>query len=323
VTTAARRRATDRGLDVVLERYKDRVNAALIERMDTAKDLPYEARTAMKYSLATGGKRLRPAIVMLACQSIGGTVEQALPAAMTTELLHTATLLYDDIIDGDDMRRGQPAVHVKFGQELAIIIAGLLTTQAFLAIVQLPRLNAHLVHAMNEMGIGAVLELRGDAKGVKGYLAVAGRKTARLFQLAGELGAYAGRATPAQMTALRDYARNLGVAFQLRDDVLDVIGDEKVLGKPVGSDMRNGRPSIVSILLCEELNLTLQELACRVGKTFPPPRLRQPFQRAVEQANTMCHAYVAQAKAALRTLPASSHRETMQELLEFVATRTQ
>jgi len=305
----------------VLDRYRERINKALQEHMRSASDMPHEARAAMIYTVSSGGKRLRPTIVLLACQSIGGTLERALPIAIAAEMIHHATLIYDDIIDGDTVRRGQPALHVKYGQDLAIIIAGLLTTHAFFAVLDNPRVFDPLVRGMNEMGIGAVLELRGQATDVKGYVAIAERKTARLFQLAGEAGALAANATPTQNAALREYAHNLGIAFQLRDDVLDVIGTEKALGKPVGSDVRNGRPSIVSLLLCEQLDLSLPELACRAGKQFPSARMRRPVMEAIERAMALCNDYTERARTCLQTLPDSKHRTNLEMMLDYVTTR--
>jgi geranylgeranyl diphosphate synthase, type I len=309
--------------NLVLERYKSQINEALSAQAHSPPDLPLEAIQAMEYSINVGGKRIRPTIVMLACESIGGKPAKGLTAAVAAELLHIATLLYDDVIDDDHIRRGQPALHVKFGKEVAVIIAGLMTTRAFWYLKHDPRLVRLVLNAMNELGAGAVLELKREIRDVDGYLEVAQKKTAALFQLAGTVGAVAGNGTKAQQTALASYAYNLGVAFQLRDDILDVIGDEQKLGKPIGSDVRNARPSIVSLLVSEKCNLSLQELATHCRNRFPPDDLRPAFKAGVRRAMTLCKGYVKKGRSYLYELPESTPRRSLEQLLWYAALREQ
>lgn len=323
MTKAAVQRTQSLSADRALERYKNQINRALAEHVQSVDKLPDEVRMALQYTIAVGGKRIRPTIALLACESVGGSARDALHVAVAAELLHTATLIYDDIIDGDKLRRGQPAVHVKFGQDLAIVVAGMLTTRALYTVMEDTRLLRHILSAMDELGVGEVLDIRGEIGDVKGYLLVSEKKTATLFRLAADMGALMGNATPAQQTALGDYAHNLGAAFQLRDDVLNAVGDQKQLGKPVGSDLRKGRPSIVSILVCEHLDVPLQKLAGRAGNEFPGARtMRRLVSRAAEQAMVLCNSYVGQAANALQMLPDSVHRENMHHLLRSVATRS-
>jgi geranylgeranyl diphosphate synthase type I len=292
---------------LTLMRYRRIIDSALVRHVDSIERLPHEARTALVYSVSIGGKRLRPTIALLACQAVGGSLEDGLDVAIAMELLHTATLVYDDIIDNDEVRRGQPAVHAKFGIDVAIIIAGLLTSRAFHLLIHNRRLVQHAVEALDELGYGAILELRVGCSDMEGYLAMAHGKTGTMFKLASELGALAGHGTAAHRSALREYAANLGIAFQLRDDVLDAIGDENVLGKPIGSDARNERPSIIAVLSGESTEISN-------GTSMP-------ISEAAENAMDLCRSFARRAEIALARLPRSTPRKNLGSILHYVVAR--
>ena len=223
---------------------------------------------AMRYSIAAGGKRVRPIVTLLFAQACGGEVTEderraVIDAAAAVELLHTYSLIHDDLpaMDDDDMRRGKPSNHIVFGQWRAILAGDALQAEAFalLANCGLPaertaRMVAALAAAAGAAGIcgGQTLDMEGGAE----LDAVHAMKTASLIVAAAKIGVLAAGGSEAQLAAAEVYAQSIGMAFQIRDDVLDAIGDAQLLGKPVGSDELNGKTTYYTKYgaeKCEEL----------------------------------------------------------------------
>ena len=219
---------------------------------------------AMKYSLGIGGKRIRPVLVLEFCRICGGDIQKALPFAAAIEMIHTYSLIHDDLpcMDDDDMRRGMPSCHKKFGEEYALLAGDGLLTRAFgiiaeseiakespaIAIKAVAELSA--LAGANGMIGGQVVDLRNEDKpcGLDVLQTMDSLKTGALIKCSAVLGVLAANGTSDELSSAITFAENLGHAFQIIDDILDVIGDEKELGKPIGSDAVSNKSTYVSIL---------------------------------------------------------------------------
>jgi len=225
------------------------VDAELDRVLPSAADEPRRLHEAMRYAVFAGGKRLRPAVALAACRSAGGRDEEAASSACALEMLHTYSLIHDDLpaIDDDDLRRGRPTCHVKFGEAAAILAGVALQTDAFRVLAErtprteaIPALVAELARAAGTTGmVGgeiADIEAEGQDPDVERARFIHERKTAALFAAAAGMGGVAGGAAESVLARLRAYGRALGLAFQIVDDVLDETGDAETLGKSAGKD---------------------------------------------------------------------------------------
>ena len=252
----------------VYERYKSLVEARLEEYF--REDVPQKRLLeAMRYSLLAGGKRVRPVLVLAFCEASGGRAEEALEFACAVEMLHTYSLIHDDLpcMDDDDLRRGRPTNHVVFGEYTAVIAGDALQAAAFETILKAP-LDAEkkaeaalaLAKAAGAYGMCAGQQLDMEGEGRRFSLAEVEQthrlKTAALIKAAASMGCIAAGASKARIEAAEKYAEALGLAFQIRDDLLDVTGSAEILGKNVGSDAESGKSTFVTLLgvdRCREL----------------------------------------------------------------------
>jgi geranylgeranyl diphosphate synthase type I len=208
---------------------------------------PPALRERMEHVALSGGKRVRPMVTVLACEAAGGESDDAIDFAAGIELVHNASLVVDDIIDRSDLRRGSASAWAEFGHGPAIIASDGLLGEAFALFSAEPRAMQVVTEAMVELGEGEATELVAMPETEAEYKELARRKTGALFRAAAELGAIAADADPYAVEAFGDYAERVGVAFQIRDDVLDATGDAEDLGKPTGHDAEMDRPSLVEI----------------------------------------------------------------------------
>ena len=239
-----------------LEECHRKVDAALDELMPKEDEIPSVLHRAMRYSVFAGGKRLRPFLVLESCKVVGGDEEKALPAACAVEVLHTYTLVHDDLpsMDNDDFRRGKPTCHKVFGEGIAVLCGDALQTLAFeLLAVELPKRGVPAEVALKCIAVlaraagskwlvgGQALDITEQAQGYtdkspEKVLAIHERKTAALMQACCVIGGLIGNATDEQLAALENFGYWLGLAFQITDDILDEIGDPEKLGKGVRKD---------------------------------------------------------------------------------------
>jgi len=217
---------------------------------------------SMYYSLIGGGKRIRPVLALAAAEAVGGDPATILPAAVSLELIHTYSLIHDDLpaMDNDDYRRGRLSNHKVFGEANAILAGDALLTYAFELLAnpgtsqpdrQL-RIIREVAVAAGKDGMvgGQVADVAGEGKtlNIDEIEEIHKGKTGALLTVSARLGGILAGGTEPQVTALTDYAQALGLAFQIKDDILDVVGNSEMLGKPAGSDLRQGKATYVSLL---------------------------------------------------------------------------
>ncbi len=221
---------------------------------------------AMAYSLKNGGKRIRPVLVLEFCRLCGGNCKYALPFALGVEMVHTYSLIHDDLpcMDDDDMRRGKPSSHKVFGEANALLAGDALLTLAFETVLSASDVSAQakakagveLAKAAGCSGMiaGQVMDLANESKkaSLDEIRATERLKTGGMIKVSGLLGCIAAEADEKMIAAADKYCGNIGLAFQIVDDILDVTSDVETLGKPIGSDSANGKSTFVSLLGLEE-----------------------------------------------------------------------
>jgi len=216
---------------------------------------PKKLYDAAGHLIVNGGKRLRPYMVIRSCQILGGKSSTAMIAASAVEMVHNFTLVHDDIMDNDEMRHGVPTVHKKFGMPIAILAGDVLFSKAFQIISESklsPNANTHLISRLAKACVdvceGQLLDIKmADEKRIpteKEYITMIGKKTAALFDVSCAMGAICATNKPKDISNLSTFGRNLGIAFQITDDLIGVMGDPKVTKKPVGNDLREGKKSL-------------------------------------------------------------------------------
>src|SRR5438067_4777952 len=223
-----------------------RLDRLIGERLES--DVPL-VRQVAEYLVGAGGKRLRPALLLLACGALGYRGEARLTLAAVVEFIHTATLLHDDVVDESRLRRGHETANAAFGNAASVLVGDFLYSRAFQMMVEVDdmRVMRVLAEATNTIAAGEVMQLMGshdpevdEAR----YLEVIRRKTAKLFEAAARLGALLARSPGPVETGLARYGAHVGTAFQLIDDVLDYSGDETAIGKSLGDDLAEGKPTL-------------------------------------------------------------------------------
>lgn len=229
---------------------------------------------AMAYSLLSGGKRIRPVLTLAACRFCGGETTRALPLACALEMIHTYSLIHDDLpcMDNDDFRRGRPTNHKIFGQATAVLAGDALLTEAFTCIARAPDLApAQIAEAVRALSVaagcggmvaGQILDMdkSGHVTTKEQVQTIESLKTGQLIAAATTLGCIAAGGSEAERQALTCYAENIGLAFQVQDDLLDCIGSEDVLGKPLGSDAENGKVTFVTLCGIDRCRAMVREL---------------------------------------------------------------
>jgi len=216
---------------------------------------PKKLYDAAGHLIVNGGKRLRPYMVIRSCQILGGKSSNAMISASAVEMVHNFTLVHDDIMDNDEMRHGVPTVHKKFGMPIAILAGDVLFSKAFQIISESklsPNATTHLISRLAKACVdvceGQLLDIKmADEKRIPTeaeYITMIGKKTAALFDVSCAMGAICATNKPKDISNLSAFGRNLGIAFQITDDLIGVMGDPKITKKPVGNDLREGKKSL-------------------------------------------------------------------------------
>jgi geranylgeranyl diphosphate synthase type II len=236
------------------------VDDALERFLNDYDGIPTDLEEAIRFSLFPGGKRLRPALAMGASEAVCGQYEPALPAACAIELIHTYSLVHDDLpcMDDDDIRRGLPTVHRKFGEAAGVLVGDALQTMSFeiLAGVRNQALLREIAHAAGPAGMvgGQHLDVQAEGKDIEldAIRRVHRLKTGALIRVATRSGARLAKANREQLSALTAYGENIGLAFQIVDDILDVVGDDDEMGKRSGTDRARDKSTYPSLIGLDE-----------------------------------------------------------------------
>jgi geranylgeranyl pyrophosphate synthase len=276
-----------------------------------------------------GGKRVRPMITLLAYRALGGkTVEDIVDIATAIELIHTATLLHDDIIDGAETRRGKESAYKKFGLKSTLVAGDFLFIKAFEFAGKFDETVVQwTADACTRLTEGEILQgffNRNTDVTVADYLEIVKRKTASLFQTGAKIGVYLAGANPALVEQMDQYGLNLGIAFQIIDDVLDVIGHEELLGKPTGIDLRDGNPSLPIILAKNAKQRTVTEAFECSHPT--DQKIRQAIDAigrgtVIDEAKALSRSYAEKALGPIKKLPPSLYRNGLKSLIQLITER--
>ena len=243
-----------------MHRFLDRYNEyrrLIDQRLATVidRDRPATMYEPARYVLGGGGKRIRPVLVMLACEAVGGNAHDAVEAGVAVEILHNFTLVHDDIMDRADTRRGRETVHRKWDENIAILVGDELMGIAYKTLLNTEKGDVRALTRVFTEGVIEVCEGQSYDKEFEllpsvtedEYMMMIGKKTGWLVAISAEMGAIIGGADEPRRRALLEYARCVGRAFQVQDDLLDVVADEQALGKPIGGDIIEGKKTYLLV----------------------------------------------------------------------------
>lgn len=284
------------------------------------------------YIIASGGKRLRPLLVVLAARAAGYKGERHVDAAAIIEFIHTATLLHDDVVDGSSLRRGQDTANEVWGNETSVLVGDFLYSRAFQMMAELGSLPIMRVmaDATNTIAEGEVLQLlnaHDPETTEQRYLSVIYRKTARLFEAGAEVAGLLAGLPEVQQEALARYGRHAGNAFQLIDDVLDYRGSSEERGKNLGDDLAEGKPTLPLIYALQHGSPAQRELirlAVAQGGLSHLTGITEAIEKTggLEYTTQLARKEMESALAALKAMPASQFRDALQALARFAVERT-
>ena len=316
------------------ERHKSSVERYL--RSFVTEHKPQTLYHPVKYVLVGGGKRIRPVITLLACEAVGGDANSALHAGAGIEILHNFTLVHDDIMDHAETRRGRLTVHKKWDENVALLSGDALLAFAYRALLRTK--SSHIQEISRIFTEGVVTICEGQALDkefetrhrvhVNEYLMMIEKKTGKLVSIAAQLGALIGNASISDLEALRRYGEHVGRAFQIQDDLLDIVADEKEFGKTIGGDLVEGKKTF---LLLEALRRAkgeqkkmLQRIFTNGGvpkKQVPTFRLIYEETGAMDSAKKRIESDIAEAKNQLTSLTPSIARETLRWMTDKLLNR--
>ena len=300
---------------------------------------PTQLYDAASYLIVNGGKRLRPFMVMKSCEILGGKPKDAMPSACAVEMIHNFTLVHDDIMDNDEMRHGVPTVHKKFGIPIAILAGDVLFSKAYQILTNsnLPskatnELVSRLAKACVDVCEGQLLDIKmAESKKIPSqanYIKMIEKKTSALFDVSCSMGAICAKAKQSDITKLSAFGRNLGIAFQITDDLIGVLGDPKMTKKPVGNDLREGKKSLPIVLAITKSKGNDKKI---ILKTFGNAKAtKRDIEKAVESIRALgiekivrkqALLYSEKAQKSLNNYSGSAKTELL-NLLNFVVKRS-
>ena len=306
----------------------DAVNTVIRQRLHSEVSL---VNQIAEYIISAGGKRIRPVLVLLLANAHGyrGTAHHELAAVV--EFIHTATLLHDDVVDESSMRRGRQTANALFGNAASVLVGDFLYSRSFQMMVGLENMRVMqiLSDATNVIAEGEVLQLlnmHDPDVSHENYLNVIRSKTAKLFEAAAELGALVAGASAAQVAAAGEYGRSLGTAFQLIDDVLDYAGDAAEIGKNVGDDLREGKPTLPLIYLMEHGTPAQRELVRSCieqgdEQHFDAVLAAVTSSGALDYTRREAETAARRAADSIADLPDSDYKESLLQLCRFAVDR--
>lgn len=288
-------------------------------------------RQVSEYIINSGGKRLRPALVILSAGAFGYTGKYHHNLAAIVEFIHTATLLHDDVVDASELRRSKATANALFGNSASVLVGDFLYSRAFQMMVEVEnmRIMQVLADATNTIAEGEVLQLlncRNPDVNEENYLQVIRYKTAKLFEAATRLGAILSKATPVEEESMAAYGMHLGTAFQLTDDMLDYSGDYHDTGKNLGDDLAEGKPTLPLIYAMKtgsKEQVAIVRNAIEKGGEGGLQSVLQVIQEtdALGYARQQAEAESCMASEAISSLPNSNYKECLLELATFAVAR--
>ncbi len=285
----------------------------------------------VKYILSCGGKRIRPLLVLLSSRAFDPHAKRHINLAAIIELIHTATLLHDDVVDNSSLRRGRETAHTLWGSEASVLVGDFLYSRAFQMVVRLQNLPVMNIFAdaTNLIAEGEVLQLINcyDPDTTEAaYFNVIQRKTAKLFEVASHAGAAISECGPREIAAMQHYGMQLGVAYQLIDDALDYSSSAEEMGKNVGNDLADGKPTLPLIYALRNGTKAEAKLIRSSIKSGSCKKLDSIISiiestGAIEYTASAAKQYISEAQMALTHVPDSPFRKALHDLTEFVVTR--
>ncbi|MDD2614475.1 MAG: polyprenyl synthetase family protein [Methanosarcina sp.] len=306
------------------------VDAAINELLPVAP--PEELYKASRYLVDAGGKRLRPAVLILAAEAVGSNLKSILPAAVAVELVHNFTLIHDDIMDKDDIRRGRPAVHMIWGEAGAILAGDTLYSKAFEILSKVENDPVRILKCMDvlsktctEICEGQWLDMdfeKRERVTESEYIQMVEKKTSVLYAAAAKIGALLGGASDETAEALFEYGRLIGIGFQMYDDVLDMITSEEVLGKVRGSDLMEGKYTLIVINAFEtgvKLNIFGKGEATQ-EETDEAVRILTEC-GSIDYVKNLAISYINEGKAKLDVLQDCPEKELLLQIADYMITR--
>ncbi len=319
-----------------IEHCRDLIEQQLIGFIRESCLTPRVVAEPVRYVLAKRGKRIRPVLLLLACKAVNGRLRDALPAGVAIELLHNFTLVHDDIMDNATSRRGRATVHTKWDQSTAILVGDELIALAYrsLMLTKGHRLQA-ILDALTEAFV-AVCEGQGLDKEFESeprvslarYFSMIEQKTARIISAAAEIGALIGGGSTRQVSALRTYGFHVGRAFQVQDDLLDVVADESKFGKTVGADIVSGKKTYLLIRALERATGADRDLLARIVPQSTPTEVNVDDVRSIYEkygiladARRRVKGETARARRALENLPSKNGRAALMRFADLLLER--
>ncbi|BAW31000.1 dimethylallyltranstransferase [Methanothermobacter sp. MT-2] len=294
---------------------------------------------ASMHLISAGGKKIRPTLALLSCQAVGGEIEDAMNVAVAIELIHTFSLIHDDIMDKDEMRRGEPSVHVLWGESMAILAGDILFSKAFestlktkideMSYKRVTDALSAIIDSCIKICEGQALDMSFEESfNVKEeeYLEMIYKKTAALISAATRSGAIMGGGTPEEVEVLGEYGKLIGLAFQIHDDYLDITGNEKTLGKPIGSDIAEGKMTILTVKTLEKASKEDREKLIEILEARNQKRVKEAIKifkkyDSINYAQRLAQEYTKRAKEKLKILKDSKAKKHLEEIADFIIER--
>ena len=321
-------------MNIGLEELKEDVKL-IDEKLEDAipKGCPEILYEAGRHLLTAKGKKIRPLLTILSYKAVGGKkIEEILPIAVAMELIHTATIIHDDIIDKSYMRRGVPTVNYKWGEDVAIIAGDLLFSKAFgiIGSHSIRELSLIVCEACTKLAEGEILEslhTRNIEMTEEVYLEIIERKTASLFEACTKCGALVGKGSKDEIEALSKFGFYIGIGFQMTDDALDIVGELK-LGKPIGIDVCLGKPTLVILHAIKEAKGKDKEILKRIIKNSSCAKTEiKTALEIIKNTNSIKYVserskyFVTKAKKYLNTIRDSSAKKKLEAIADYVISR--
>lgn len=326
-------------MDVVdiLKKYSKSIDEEIKNSLSTVE--PDELQKSAQHLIRAGGKKIRPSLVVLSSEAVGGNSKEALKTAAAVELIHTFSLIHDDIMDKDEMRRGEPSVHVVWGEPMAILAGDTLFSKAFETVLETPIDGVtyeRVTGALKTVVDSCIKICEGQASDMcfegnfevseEEYMNMIYKKTAALIAAATKSGAIIGGGTPEQVETLAEYGKLVGLAFQIQDDYLDVVSDEENLGKPVGSDIVEGKMTLMVVnALSKATDEDKEELIAilKAEDDTDVERALELFDKygSINYTRDIALENVAKAKKLLDTLDESPAKEALSMIADYVLQR--